>query len=93
MKAFPTKLYHDGPAAHEDLTIAEHLEALRSTEEDRPGAQAFLNIHGETCWFDDSEVADFIARYGAEHPAEYLATRGEDWLTTFFNRNSIQTTT
>lgn len=85
MKAYPTKVYHDGPAAHEDLTIGEHLDTLRVTEESRPEAQCYLNPKGENCWFSDAEVESFIARHGADHPAEYFAAHQVDWLITFFN--------
>lgn len=74
-----------GPAAHEDLTIAEELETMRVQDESRPGEQCFLNENGEKRWVSESEVNRFLRRLGAMHPAVYLATHGFRWEQNLFS--------
>lgn len=74
-----------GPAAHEDLTIAEHIQTMRVSDEHRPGEECFLNGHGEKSWVAAEEVRRFIRRVGAQHPSDYLATYGERWEKDFFS--------
>jgi hypothetical protein len=85
--AFP-ELPVDPPAAHEDLTIAETLETMRVNAEHRPGEHCFLNEDGQERWIHDAEFGDFVGRYGAEHPSNYLAKYGVDWKQIFFKTNS-----
>ena len=73
-----------GPQAHEDLTIAEHLESIRIRDEHRPGELCFSAPDGEHRWFPESEVKNFIASHGADHPSGFLTSQGTDWQHTFF---------
>jgi hypothetical protein len=75
----------DGPAAHEDLTIAEQLELMRVPGEHRPGEQCLLDSKGEHRWVAESDVMRFIVNHGAEHSSDYLATHGADWEEIFFS--------
>jgi hypothetical protein len=74
-----------GPAAHEDLTIAEHIQTMRVSDEHRPGEECFLNSHGEKHWVTADDARRFIRRVGAQHPSDYLATYGESWEKDFFS--------
>jgi len=80
---------HNGPAAHEDLTIKEHLEQLRIEDEHRPGAQSYLDGHGKVCWIPESDADRFISEHGSEHPAEFLREHGLEWQEAFFNRVQV----
>lgn len=75
----------DGPAAHEDLTIAEQLELMRVPGEHRSGEQCLLGSKGERRWIAESEVKRFIVKHGAEHSSDYLAAHGADWEEIFFS--------
>jgi len=84
MENFPTDTLHDGPAAHEDLTIAEQLEIMRITEECAPGVDCFLSPDGKITCFPEDEVRNFIAEHGAEHSSNYLKLHDTDWQEDFF---------
>lgn len=68
-----------GPAAHEDLTIAEQLEIMRIPDEDRPGEPCFLTACGEKRRAGEREVEHFIHRHGAEFSSNYLLIHGSGW--------------
>jgi hypothetical protein len=85
MDNFPTDTLHDGPRAHEDLTIKEQLEFMRVTSETRPGVEGFINDEGEACWIAESEVRRFITEHGAEHSSNYLLIHGVNWQEDFFH--------
>ena len=74
----------DGPAANEDLTIAEQLDLMRVSDQSRLGEQCFLLPNGEKRWIAESAVLRFVARHGAEHSSDYLANHGANWEETFF---------
>ncbi|MES2920923.1 MAG: hypothetical protein V4819_05230 [Verrucomicrobiota bacterium] len=76
-----------GPAAHEDLTIAEQLQIMRVPGEHRPGEQCFRNCHGEHLWVGENEVQRFVAVHGADHSSDYLNSHGADWQEDFFSGN------
>ncbi|MEO7100417.1 MAG: hypothetical protein ABI162_13730 [Luteolibacter sp.] len=82
-----TTMIHDGPAPHEDLTIAEHLETMRLQNENRPGEQCFRNENGEKRWIPDSELERFLHESGAIHPSDYFSMNGRDWREIFFSGN------
>jgi hypothetical protein len=74
----------DGPAPHEDLTIAEQLETMRVTDESRPGELCFSDTKGRTRWLSENHVNRFINDHGAEFPSNYLLAHGTDWHDIFF---------
>lgn len=74
-----------GPAAYEDLTIAEHIQSMRVSGEHRPGEECFLDSHGDKHWVAAGEVQHFIRDAGAQHPSDYQAAHGGDWEKTFFS--------
>ena len=76
-----------GPAAHEDLTIAEQIENMRVTGEHRPGEECFLDSHGEKHWVPTEDIRGFIRSFGAEHPSNYLAKHGISWEADFFSES------
>ncbi len=78
--AFPSK----GPEAHEDLTIAEHIQSMRLGSSDCPGESCFINQAGKKCWITDGVVERFIRKSGAMHPSDYQAKNGEEWQSSFF---------
>lgn len=84
MDNFPTDTLHDGPTAHEDLTIAEQLDFMRITEKCGPGVECFLAPDGKTTCFQEDEVQRFIAEHGAEHSSNYLRLHATDWQEDFF---------
>ena len=77
-----------GPAAHEDLTIAEQLETMRVADEHRPGELCYLNPEGENCWLEESDVKHFLAKHGAEHSSAFLSAHGADWQNQLFHPSS-----
>ncbi len=83
----PTRNPGDGPAPHEDLTIAEQLETLRVSGEHRPGEQCFRDPAGVTCWISEHEVKSFLASHGATHSSDYAEAHREDWQHIFFSNS------
>lgn len=77
------------PPAHEDLTIAETLETMRTTVEHRPGEQCFVDEMGRFRWIQDADLKDFVGRFGAEHPSNYFAAHGVDWKESFFKTKPL----
>ena len=82
--AFPKIAPGKGPEAHEDLTIAEHLESMRIDGEHRPGEQCFRGPHGAHCWVEDAVLKSFLAESGAVHPSDFLTSHGTEWDTVLF---------
>lgn len=76
----------DGPAPHEDLTIAEQLETMRVPDEDRPSEQCFINDQGEKTWLGEDHVSRFIVENGAEFSSDYQLAHGADWTKAFFDK-------
>lgn len=83
-KVFPPEPADDGPAAHEDLTIVEHLESMYVAEENRPGEFCFRDGKGRKLWIPETDVNRFVTDCGSEHPANYLTEHGVDWKEAFF---------
>lgn len=77
-----------GPSAHEDLTIAEHIENMRVSGEHRPGEECFLDSHGDNHWIATTEVRDFIRKFGAIHPSNFSAEHGRSWEEDFFHHSN-----
>jgi len=77
-----------GPSAHEDLTIAEHIESMRVAGEHRPGEECFLDSHGNNHWIATAEVGNFIRKFGALHPSNFEAEHGRNWEEDFFNNSN-----
>ena len=75
----------DGPAAHEDLTIAEQLKMMRVPSEHRPGELCYLDSKDEYRWVAETAMRHFVVNHGAEHSSDYLLTHGADWEDVFFS--------
>lgn len=75
----------EGPQAHEDLTIAEELEAMRCPDEHRPGAQCYQDDDGNRHWLNDASVELFISEEGARHSSDYQSIHGTSWQDDLFN--------
>lgn len=82
--AYPDIATGEGPQAHEDLTIAEHLGSMRSESEHRPGEQCFLVPDGARHWVEDSVLERFLAENGSVHPSAFLNSHGSDWHMVLF---------
>ena len=74
-----------GPPAHEDLTIAELLETMHVSEEQRADEECFLSSNGTKRWVARTEVQRFIRRLGAQHPSDYFASHQMSWENDFFS--------
>lgn len=68
-----------GPAAHEDLTIAEQLEIMRIPDEDRPGQPCFLTASGEKRRAAELQLEHFIHLHGADFSSNYRLLHGSEW--------------
>lgn len=77
----------EGPAPHEDLTIAEHLETMRQCDEHRPGEKCFVTGNHETLWVDEDQLTRFIREFGAEHPSDYFSQHGTQWQDDLFHQD------
>lgn len=75
----------NGPAAHEDLTIAQHLDTMSAPDQHRPGERCYFNGNGERRWVAVSEVARFLRKHGAKHPSDFEAQFHADWQSNFFS--------
>lgn len=73
-----------GPGAHEDLTIAEEVEAMRCGNEHRPGQQCFVDSKEEKHWVDEAKLSQFLREEGARHSSDYKSIHGTDWEQDFF---------
>lgn len=73
------------PTSYQDPTIARTVDAMRITDEHRPGQVGFFDDHGSHHWLDESSVDDFIQKHGSELPSDYLERNGTPWLQQFFS--------
>lgn len=74
-----------GPAANEDLTIAELLKLHRLPDDDSDDAlESFREPGGEIRQLKKTDVIRFLENYGPLHPGDYAEQEGGDWLTDFF---------
>ncbi len=74
-----------GPAAHEDLTIAEQLETMRVSGVQRVGEECFLSSDGTPRWVASTEVQRFIRRLGSQHPSHYFNSHHMSWENDLFS--------
>lgn len=74
-----------GLAAHEDLTIAQHLDTMSAPDQHRPGERCYFNENGERRWVAVSEIARFLRKHGAKHPSDFEAQFRADWKSNFFS--------
>lgn len=72
-------------AAHEDLTISELLDSMRTTSENRPGEQCLILGDGRHRWVSNRQVNRFITESGALQPAVYPIKCGIDRKLRHFN--------
>ncbi len=82
-----------GPAAHEDLTIAEILETMRVPAQDLTGELCFRDGNGMHHWVSHARASSFLAASGALHPSAYLASTGFPWELQFFSQQTLQSST
>lgn len=73
-----------GPGAHEDLTIADYIHWLRQRNLHRPAQLCFRTGDGMKHWLPRRDVACFVREHGAEHPSDYMLSRGHEWDLDFF---------
>lgn len=73
-----------GPIAHEDLTIAEHIEEMRTGNEHRPNEVCLNFLAGDKKWISETNLMNFIRSHGAEHPSDYQAAYGKSWEEALF---------
>ncbi|RYD20296.1 MAG: hypothetical protein EOP88_15625 [Verrucomicrobiaceae bacterium] len=84
-KAEPdTSLHTQGPLPHEDLTIAEQLEAMWTEDKDHPGEESFRCEDGKTHSIDKDQLSRFLREFGALHPSDYQSQHGTDWRDDLF---------
>lgn len=81
---FENSLHPKGPRAHEDLTIAEHLETMWTDDKNHPGDECFRCEDGETHAIDKDQLTRFLHEYGALHPSDYQSRYGTDWKADLF---------
>lgn len=74
---------NEGPAAHEDLTIAEQIALLATVEKDGDGMLTFQSPAG-VCELPEDHVGGFLEEHGHEHAAEYQEKYGCRWEDDFF---------
>ena len=77
----------DGPAPHEDLTIAEQLETMHVVAEHRPDEVCFIDTKGENHWLAESDLKRFITEHGAEHSSTFVSVHGTDWQNQLFDNH------
>lgn len=80
----PTRIPPQGPSAHEDLTIAEHLSNMLAGDEHRPNEQGCVDEHGKVAWLSENRIEQFVREFGALHPSDYQNRHGRPWQADFF---------
>ena len=80
----PSQIPSQGPSAHEDLTIAEHIANMLAGDEHRPNEQGCVDEDGRLAWLPEEGVEEFVRNHGALHPSDYLARHGRPWQADFF---------
>lgn len=86
----PVQTPTDGPAPHEDLTIAEILQNVHAEAgANHPGKYGYRRDKGKVEWIEQAAAEEFIAKYGAEHPSNYQEQHGQDWEEDFFQSSGI----
>ena len=75
---------NQGPAAHEDLTIAEQTALLATVQKDGDGMLTFHDPAGKIWELPEEHVGSFLEEHGHEHSSDYRSERGHHWEEDFF---------